>query len=258
MKRFWTFLTLYFLCANSLGAVLYTGVPAFDDGGGFISLSPFVDAVFWGILIVLFGLAAAYCWWRYRPSVPKIPGAFAFPVSYLFCLALLSVLVLLLGMAQLLDRYDGPFHLPFWGYVAVLAVLYPVLGFLSARRTGGAWWGVLWGIAIGVIFLIMGSELIFRVNARDILPVMEGLLEGESINLERGYTGRLMDCALGGVLGRLNLPACVLMDNYEYAYYPNLGGVHSIPRDVMTVLVCVCPPVLYSVGWLAGCGFRKR
>lgn len=79
MKRFWLSLALCLFCVNSLGAVLYAGAPALDDGGGFISLSPFVDCVFWGVLIAVFGAAALFCFLRHRPGPLRVPGRWSSP-----------------------------------------------------------------------------------------------------------------------------------------------------------------------------------
>lgn len=100
------------------------------------------------------------------------------------------------------------------------------------------------GVLITVLLCGIGAELIRQVNAQEAYWQSQ-IAEGSFI---QGYTGALMRKPLGSILGRINLPACVLMDNYEYAYYENLGGVYKIPRDVMTYLVCLCPPALFSGG----------
>ena len=105
------------------------------------------------------------------------------------------------------------------------------------------------GVLIAVLLCGIGAELIRQVNAQEAYWQAQ-IAEGSLIP---GYTDALMREPLGGILGRINLPACVLMDNYAYAYYENLGGVHKIPRDIMTYLVCLCPPALFSGGWLMAC-----
>ena len=253
MKSFWTSILIFFLSVNSLAAVLYAGVEALDDGSGFISFSPLVDCIFWGFFILISGIVALACWRIFSPSIPTIPGVLRYPAAYLATLAALSLMVLFMGVLQLLDKYSDFVHLPFWGYVLFLVIAYPVFGYITGQKLKGRWVDLLWGVLIVVILCGIGTELIRQVNAQDALWQVQ-IAEGSYIP---GYTSRLMGKPLGGILGRINLPACVLMNNYEYAYYKNLGGVHSIPRDVMTYLVCLCPPILFSAGWVGAIIFGK-
>lgn len=255
MKSFWTSILVFFISVNTLAAVLYAGVEALDDGSGFISLSPFVDCIFWGAFILVSGIVALVCWRIHRPPIPTIPGALRFPAAYLATLAVLSFMVLLMGVLQLLYLYSDFVHLPFWGYVLFLVISYPVFGYMTGRKLKGRWVDLLWGVLIAALLCGIGGELIRQVNAQDIRPWHDQI---EVRAYSSGYTSRLMRQPLGGILGRINLPACVLMDNYEYAYYENLGGVHRIPRDVMTYLVCLCPPVLFSVGWIGAVVLGKK
>ena len=254
MKRFWVAVLIFFASVNSLVAVLYAGVESLDDGGGFISFSPLIDCIFWGAIILVSGVLAMVCWKKFKPSTPTVPGALRYPVAYLTTLAILSLVVLLMGVLQLLDKYNAFVHLPFWGYVLFLVIAYLTLGYVTGRKLRGKWLDLLWGILIAVALCGIGAVLIHQVNAQD-APWQAQIAEGSYII---GYTSRLMDRPLGGVLGRINLPACVLMGNYEYAYFENLGGVHSISRDVMTYLVCLCPPILFSAGWIGAVVFGKK
>ena len=251
MKSFWVSVTVCFLSVNTLAAVLYAGVEALDGGGGFISLSPLIDCVFWGAIILIFGIVALVCWRMFRPTMPTIPDMLRFPAAYLATLAILSLVVLLMGVLQLLYRHSDFVHLPFWGYVLFLVIVYPVFGYITGQKLKGCWADLLWGVLIAALLFGIGAALIRQINMQEAYWQAQ-ITEGTYIP---GYTSGLMRKPLGGILGRINLPACVLMDNYEYAYYPNLGGVHSIPRDVMTYLVCLCPPILFSSGW-AGAVFR--
>ena len=254
MKGFWESILIFFASINSLAAVLYAGVEALDDGSGFISLSPFVDCIFWGAIILFSGIVALVCWKKFKPSFPIIPGVLRYPAAYLATLAILSLMVLLMGVLQMLYQYSDFIHLPFWGYVLFLVIAYPVFGYMTGRKLKGRWADLLWGVLIAAVLCGIGAALIHQVNAQD-APWQAQIAEGSFIT---GYTSRLMDRPLGGVLGRINLPGCVLMGNYEYAYYENLGGVHSIPRDVMTYLVCLCPPILFSVGWIGAVVLGKK
>lgn len=253
MKRFWVSTIIFFLSVNTLAAVLYAGVEALDDGSGFISFSPWIDCVFWGAVILISGIVSIVCWRKYRPSIPAIPGELRYPASYLATLAVLSLIVLSMGGLQLLDKYSDFFHLPFWGYVLFLGTAYPISGYVTGRKLNGRWGDLLWGLLIAALLYGIGEELTRQLNAQE-APWQAQIAEGSFIP---GYTSSLMRKPLGSILGRINLPACVLMDNYEYAYYENLGGVHKIPRDVMTCLVCLCPPILFSVGWIGAIIFKS-
>ena len=251
MKRFWGSTLIFFLSVNTLAAVLYAGAEPLDDGSGFISLSPFVDCIFWGIIILISGIISVVCWRKYKPSIPAIPGALRYPTAYLATLAALSLAVLFMGILQLLDKYSDFVHLPFWGYVLFLVIVYPTFGYITGQKLKGQWTDLLWGILSAAILFGIGAQLIRQLNAQEAYWQAQ-MTDGSFIP---GYTSNLMQKTLGGILARINLPACVLMDNYEYAYYENLGGVHKIPRDIMTYLVCLCPPILFSIGWIGSVFF---
>ena len=70
--------------------------------------------------------------------------------------------------------------------------------------------------------------------------------KGDSIGVQKKQCEDYAKC-------QLDLP-----DNYEYAYYENLGGAHRIPRDVITYLVCLCPTILFSTGWVGAIIFGKK
>lgn len=249
---FWCAALLALICVNSIGAVLYAGVPMMDDGTGFISLSPLADCIVWGAVLILClpGIVAPLLLRRVR--LPRIPDGLRYPSAYLATLAALSVLVVLMGLVQVLDRFS-PVHLPFWGYVGLLAVLYLFCGFCGGRLVGGRLRAALiWCVGIAVLFLVLGAVCVGQADARD------AVLMAQYPNLSVGYTEDLMDSPIGAWIGRLNLPASVLMGNYDYAYYENLGGVHHFPREVMMYAVCLLPPMLFFCGWLAGHAVRQR
>lgn len=66
------------------------------------------------------------------------------------------------------------------------------------------------------------------------------------------YTDTLLDDSAGAVLARLNLPACVVLDNYSYAHYlePKAGGL--LRRDLITFCSGFIPALLFTISWLAG------
>lgn len=247
MNGFWASMLVFFASVNSLSAVLYAGVRAFDDGSGFISLSPFVDCLFWGAVILISGIVTLVCWRICRPSIPTIPGVFRYPIAYLATLAVLSFVVLVMGMLQLLNKYSSFVHLPVWGYILFLVIAYPAFGYATGRKLNGQWGDLLWGVLIAVLLCGIGAALIHQINVTE-TPWQAQIAAGSYLP---SYTGDLMEMPLGCVLGRINLPACVLMDSYEYVYYENLENGFPITRDFMTYFVCLCPPILFSIGWIA-------
>lgn len=252
-KRFWMCIILCLVCLNSIAASLYAGVPCLDNGSGFISFPPRIDAMVWGGLALIFAIPALYFWWRDRPGLPSVPRALAFPVSYLAALALLTLLILLMGLFGLVVPFRR-FHLPILAYVGLLAVLYPVLGFL-----GGKWAGplkthdLIWAAAITAVLGLMGLTLLSWASVSDVTLAAESL-PGEMVMAMNTQT-MMGDSWLGGLLGRVNLPACLLLDTYAYDI-PSESW--ACPRSPLTELVCLVPPVLYALGWLAGCTSSRK
>jgi len=252
VRALWIFTIICIASINTLAAVLYAGVPALDGGGGFISLSPLVDCIFWGAIIVVSGIVALVLlrknWRLGRLCPPQIPPLLRFPAAYLAALGDLSIVAMLLGIAGVFDRYNA-IHLPFWGYIVLIALLYLIFGFLWGKLyPAPAWTGGFWGVCLMVLLGAMGAVLLHEANVQD-APWQAQIAAGSYIPV---YTGGLMDSTIGAVLGRLNLPACVIMDTYEYARYENLGGCHAFSRDAVTLWVCLCPPILFTISWLLG------
>lgn len=250
-KRFWLCAVLCLFCLNSMAASLYAGVPCLDDGGGFISFTPWIDSIVWGGLALVFAIPALYFWWRDRPGLPHVSRSLAFPASYLSALAVLTLLVLLLGFTGLIEPYHR-FHLPFLAYVALLALLYSVLGYLGGRRAGTLKiCDILWAAAITAALGLIGLTLLSWALASDIrfgaYPTAENVFPMD-VQTMMGASW------LGGVLGRVNLPACILLDAYAYYIPSKLWG----NRILLTELVCLVPPMLYTLGWLGGCAIHKK
>lgn len=252
MKRaFWISTVLFFFCANSLAAVLYAGVCPLDDGGGFISLSPFADCVFWGFLIFACAVLMAVFGSRAGSRTLIVPEILRFPAAYLAMLGGLSVLLLVMGMCQLLDRFSV-LHLGVGGYIGLMVVVYIVCGFLFGRDWGGPLWsGLVWGCVLTAALGLMGAEILRWAAAREIVPMAESGDMG-SVFVAMGTETLIRRGPLGWLLGRLNLPSCVLMDSYEYVQYKEGSAFYGASRDMMTMLVCLIPPALFTVSWLAG------
>lgn len=252
MKRaFWISAVLCFFCVNSLAAVLYAGVQPLDSGGGFISFSPLADCVFWGFFIAVCVLLMAVFGKRAKSRTLAIPGVLRFPAAYLAMTGGLSVLILVMGICQLLDRWSG-IHLFVWGYIGLMAVLYIACGFLSGRKWGGPLWsGLLWGCAVTAAFGLIGDDILRWAAAREIVPMAESGGMG-TIWTPMGTEALIRYGPLGWLLGRLDLPACVLMSNYDYVQYEESSIFYQAPRDIITMLVCLIPPAMFTVSWLTG------
>lgn len=250
-KRFWLCAVLCLFCLNSMAASLYAGVPCLDNGGGFISFSPKIDSVAWGGMALVFAIPALYFWWRDRPGLPRFSRSLTFPTSYLSALVVLSLLVLLLGFAGFIEPYHR-FHLPLWVYVTLLALLYLVLGYLGGRRAGTLkLCDLLWSAAITTALGLIGLTLLSWASASDIQFGTSSFSEG---TFPMDVQTMMGNSWLGGVLGRVNLPACVLLDAYAYYIPQKLWD----DRTLLTELVCLVPPVLYTLGWLGGCATHKK
>lgn len=102
----------------------------------------------------------------------------------------------------------------------------------------------MWCLILTLVFLALGLSRCLALDARDAQWAAE-----YGGNYMAGYTERVMDSAAGMVLGRLDLPACVVLGTYDVAYY---DGVHTLSRTAITALCCLCPPVLFTLGALAG------
>lgn len=251
-RMFWWAAGLFALCLNSLCAVLYTGVPLLDDGSGFISLSPLIDCILLGTILVLLlpFLLIPLC--QRRIVLPQLPNAIRYPAVYLAVLILLSAGILFMGGLQILDKFS-PLHLPFWGYVLLLGILYPLLGGVCGFRYGGKLcYTLIWGGGITLTLGALCALNIRQVNAHQAAVLAQFMQEHPGGEISFGYTEALMNTPLGAILGRINLPACVLMGTYEYAYYPALGGCHNLPRDGLALAVSILPPLLFLGGWLTG------
>lgn len=246
-KAFWILTVLALLAVNTLAAVLYAGVPALDRGTGFICLSPFIDIVWWGGVILLTGVPALVLGLRSRPALPHFPRQIAPAAAFLALQGVLSLAILVLG-PLFLDRFPWIAQIPFWGYAAGLAAFYLAAGAVWTGKRGGALgWTLLWCAAFTALFLVLGlSELEYIVQRE-----AEYLRLEPDANLIPASAGLVMNSTRGAVLGRLDLPACVLIECY-YEEGEALG------RWTITTLTCLLPGVCLVVGSVFGYFIRKR
>ena len=241
MKTFWISLLMFLVCGNAMTAIIL-----FEHPVGIFDFRPAFNCLIFGGLMLLSGVTAVVCRLFVKPTVPRIPDALRYSVGYLAGLGFLSVLVLVMCFFRMFDR-DSLLHLPFWGYVILLALLYPICGYFIGRKLHGQWHDLLWGVIITIILCGICQSLIHQVDAEF---AQQGAYYIENYRA-RSYTRALLNKESGKLLWHINLPACVLMEQYEYAYiYTQQNGFHDIPRDVMAYLVCACPPMLFSVGWM--------
>lgn len=101
-----------------------------------------------------------------------------------------------------------------------------------------------------IVLLLTGLSLFLIHEAHmDEAPWMDRIRDGSFFP---AYTDTLLDDPAGAVLARLNLPACVVLDNYSYAHYlePKAGGL--LRRDLITFCSGFIPALLFTISWLAG------
>lgn len=240
-KAFWILTVLSLLAVNTLAAVLYAGVPALDSGTGFISFSPFADIVWWGGVILLTGVPALVLGFRSCPALPRFPRWIAPAAAFLALQGALSLVMLVLG-PLFLDPFPWIAQISFWGYAAGLSVLYLAAGAVWTGKRGGALgWTLLWCAAFTALFLVLGlSELEYIVQHE-----AEYLRLEPEANLIPASAQLVMHSTRGAVLGRLDLPACVLIECY-YEEGKALG------RWTITTLTCLLPGVCLAAGSLCG------
>lgn len=258
-RAFWAAAAVCLVCLNSIAATLWAGVPALDNGGGFINLSPSIDCVLWGVPAAVAGVLAVVFFFKKRPGRPRVPKPLAWPAAWLAAWAAGTLLVFVLGIPGLFDRYGAPFfYLPWFGYGIVLVLFYLVCGWLGGRRSGGTWRGAAFWCAAAC--LALGALGAWALQARwaeikDFWPTAAQIWAEAHYN-SIGFTWSVMDTLPGALLGRLDLPACVLMDDYFYQAFTSLGEFGpdaAIFRErILTALVCLLPPLLFTAGWLAG------
>lgn len=236
---------VFVVCLTQMAAVLYAGTPRMSSGSS-ISFSPFLDVVVWGTPMV----AAAIVMACYRPKEPLkdlVSESLRYPVAYVVTQTILAGVVLMLGMCQILNE-TSRIHLPLYGYAAILCAAYVAAGFLWGRWFGGK-------VRIGLLcfgVLLVTMSILAGIRLAEISREIAERMERDPLNWPKAlpvYTGWVMSCGEGQWLAFLNLPGCVVLGNYEYAFYDQ---VHSISRDTMTWLVTLVPATLFTGAWLVG------
>lgn len=243
---FWGSAFCFFASLNTIGAVMSAGVPGMDSGSGFICFSPAIDYMLWGLVAIVSGLVMAWALWSEGLELARFPGPFRFPLAYGATLGVLSLGVVALGILELTYPYGGH-QIPLWWYMGLLAGCYLLAGFLGGRWSKTLGYDLLWAAAVTAVIVGLGVYLLRMANGID---AKYTVAYGNSYM--PSYTA-ILDRPLGALLGRVNLPACVIMDSY----YSSLRE-RGFDRNTVTFLVCLLPPVLYTVGWLAGWGSKRR
>lgn len=264
MKRSWISLAVCLFCLSNIGAVLYAGAEGMDSGGGWISFSPGLDVLFWGTLAALSGVLSAIFFAVCRPGIPKVPAPLQFPAAYVAVLGILTVGTVLLGACGLFPSYDSlldlPVHIPFWLYAILLCLVYLSAGYwFGCRSTAGLHVGVCWGIGITAVLVLLGiAALLQRWN--HLQPFYGDMVRQwqESGFNGCGFVDSVMETVPGAILARINLPASVLMGAYDWDYVDLFRLIERNPAEtllwerIITVLVCACPSLLFTIGWAIG------
>jgi len=209
------------------------------DSSGFLSLSPFLDFLVWGLC---FGA----CVWLAvkhpptRPLLEGLPDRYALPFAYG---ATWGILILLLTPTM------GLLFLSFWQYAGVLAGAYLLLGLLWGRKTGGSIrWALLWGAGIALVLGGLGLLALYQAD-RQFDREMRWFLDShwEEV-LKPDYLSILLGRLPYRLLGHLNLPACSLLAHFEEAH----AAVHDAAPRQLVLATCLLPPTLFTSGWLLG------
>ena len=244
VKSFWISLLTLFVCINSISAIVLFNAD-FEHHELRMDMRSFFIGMIFGSLALLFVFVTAGCWYFADRPFPPLTRMIRYPVGYLVGLGILSAVLLVMQFIHLFDTQSS-LHLPFWGYILFVIVVYPVCGYLLGRKMKGSWTDLLWGILFAVILCAICFALYYD----------SGALFDESWHTEiessQTYVNRVryeMRGILYIIFARVNLPACVLMDNYAKDCYNELCISLAMEPRMLFYLCCACPPILFSLGW---------
>lgn len=233
MKRFPTalpwplflFLVLLGGAGCNVSAVCYTGAWAvFHSGGSFLG-DDFTAVVFGMMLAVgaLAGVLASLTTRKLRNGKAPSPLA-AWGWGWLLSQSALHILIFLLGLLPFRSFPDGR-GLPLGGYLLLMAVAIPALGFLFGR---------LWGRGHGPMVPLLGC-LFLSVLGLFLTWMMFKTAHDPAWGLS------LIQTRAGGLYARLYLPSAILLGDYQYRW------------DITPVKVCLltlAPHLLFAIGYM--------
>lgn len=234
MKRFPTalpwplffFLVLLGGAGCNVSAVCYTGAWAvFHSGGSFLG-DDFTAVVFGLMLAVgaLAGVLASLTTLKLRNGKAPSPLA-AWGWGWLLSQSALHVLIFLLGLLPF-QSFPGGKGLPLGGYLLIMTIAIPALGFFFGR---------LWGKGHGPLVPLLGCLVLSA------LGLLLAFLMLETAH-DPTWGLSLVQTRAGGLYARLYLPSAILLGDYQYRWDITPAGVY---------LAILAPHILFAVGFLA-------
>lgn len=230
------FLAALGAAANNTAAVFFAGGDTFFPGGDNIT------ALVTGVLMALFsasGLLASLLL-RLRPAGQPGPLA-AWVWSWVLTQGALACIILLLGVFVAFRTFpDGTGGLPLWEYRALVCLLCLCFGGFFGRH-----WGKTGGEETGrrrlVIPLAGGMAVCLAMGL-----LAAGMLVQARVDPTWGLD--LIQTPAGIWYARLNLPAAVLLGEYQYAWSITPLGIW---------LSALTPHLLFTLGYLAPRIYRR-
>lgn len=221
------FLAVLGAAANNTAAVFFAWAGCFfPSNGGFFG-GDNLTAALSGLLLLLFSVpgilvcATAHKTGR-RPNVVS-----GWSWGWVMGQAALSALIFVLGLYPTFRILPTDAGIPMPVFEGLLALICPLLGFLLSRRMAGQGRG-------GVLIPIVGTVMFCAVSALLILSML-----GQAADPTSG--GHLIQSVPGLWYSRLNLPAALLLGDYQYAW-------HITPPGLL--LSALSPSLLFLLGWL--------
>lgn len=233
MKRFPTalpwplflFLVLLGGAGCNVSAVCYTGAWAvFHSGGGFLG-DDFTAVVFGMMLAIgaLAGVLASLTTRKLRNGKAPSPLA-AWGWGWLLSQSALHALIFLLGLLPFQSFPDGD-GLPLGGYLLIMTIAIPALGFLFGR---------LWGRDHGPMVPLLGLAFLSAVGL-----LLAFLMLRTAHDPTWGLS--LIQTRAGAFYSRLCLPSAILLGDYQYRW--DIG-------PVKVCLLTLAPHILFAAGFL--------
>lgn len=219
------FLVLLGGAGCNVSAVCYTGAWAvFHSGGSFLG-DDFTAVVFGLMLAVgaLAGALASLTTRRLRNGKAPSPLT-AWGWGWLLSQSALHILILFLGLLPFRSFPDGR-GLPLGGYLLLMAVAIPALGFFFGR---------LWGRGHGPLVPLLGCLVLSA------LGLLLAFLMLETAH-DPTWGLSLVQTKAGGLYSRLYLPSAILLGDYQYRWDIT---------PVKVYLLTLAPHILFAVSYL--------
>ena len=230
--------TLFFLAAlgtaaNNVSAVWFTGTWAFlPSSGGFFGGDNFTAAI--GglslLLCALPGLVVCLFLSRRKEGAPNPAAGWAW--GWVTTQAILSMLIFLVGFAFAFRSRSDCRGLPLWAYLILAALLCLGLGLFFGAR-----WGRFGSAAIPLI----GLAALCALSG----ALVWGML-AQASDVTWGLS--LIQTPAGMWYARLDLPAALLLGDYQYAWDVSAPGIW---------LSALAPHLLFTGGYLAPRLFKR-